>query len=327
MRALMTSRRIGLAAVLLLVGPAIPAVATGPRVAGIGGRVALTFDDLPVHGALPPATTRADIARSIVATLQATKAPPTYGFLNAKGLQDVPETAEFLQIWRGAGHPLANHTFSHMDLHRSSVEAFEQDVLAGEPALRAAMGGEDWHWFRYPYLREGDTAEKRHAVAGFLKDRGYRIAEVTLSFDDYAFNDPYARCLARNDMAGVEWLKTSYLTRASSSLLRGPEEARQLFGHDIPHVMLLHVGAFQMVMLPRLMDLLREKGFTLVALPEAQSDSAYAADSDVATSAGATLLERVRAARHLPPPTSTDGFFKAADALCRIKSGGALPHR
>jgi peptidoglycan/xylan/chitin deacetylase (PgdA/CDA1 family) len=214
-----------------------------------------------------------------------------------------------------------------MDLHRSSVEAFEQDVLAGEPALRAAMGGEDWHWFRFPYLREGDTIEKRHALARFLKDRGYRIAEVTLSFDDYAFNDPYARCLARSDTAGVEWLKRSYLSRASSSLVRGQEEARQLFGHDIPHVMLLHVGGFQMVMLPRLMDLLRERGFTLVALPEAQEDLAYAADSDVATAAGATLLERVRAARHIPPPTSTDDFFKAVGALCRIKSGGALTHR
>ena len=47
--------------------------------------------------------------------------------------------------------------------------------------------------------------------------------------------------------------------------------------------MLLHVGGFQMVMLPRLMDLLRREGFTLVTLPEAQADPAYAADSDVAT--------------------------------------------
>ena len=61
-----------------------------------------------------------------------------------------------------------------MDLHKNTVAAFEQDIVAGEPALRAAMGDEDWHWFRYPYLREGDTLEKRHAVAAFLKERGYR---------------------------------------------------------------------------------------------------------------------------------------------------------
>jgi hypothetical protein len=107
------------------------------------------------------------VVRSIVATLKAAKAPATYGFINAKGIQDAPETAEFLEIWRAAGHPLGNHTFSHMDLHMNSVEAFAQDTLANEKTLRASMGSHDWHWFRYPYLREGETADKRRAVAAW----------------------------------------------------------------------------------------------------------------------------------------------------------------
>ena len=98
---------------------------------------------------------------------------------------------------------------------------------------------------------------------------------MTLSFDDYAYNDPYARCLAAKDSAGVEWLKESYASRAAAELSRGREEAKRLYGHDIGHVMLLHVGAFQMVMLPKLMELLRDGGFDLVTLPEAQADPAY----------------------------------------------------
>jgi len=303
-------QRPGLRATLLLalVASAAPALADG--------RLALTFDDLPIHSALPADTTRSDIARSIVATLGSAKAPPTFGFVNAKGLKDAPETAEFLQIWRAAGHPLGNHAYSHMDLHKNSVADFEQDIVAGEPALRAAMGDEDWHWFRYPYLREGDTLEKRHAIAGFLKERGYRVAEVTMSFDDYAYNEPYARCLARKDTAGLEWLKESYLGRAAASLAEGQRGAREIYGRDIPHVMLLHVGAFQMVMLPRLMDLLKEKGFTLTTLPEAQADPAYAMDSDVATKDGSTLLERMRLIRRIPPPPPDD-FFARIGTLCR----------
>ena len=260
---------------------------------------------------------RSDVARSIVATLKAAKAPATYGFINAKGIKEAPETAEFLEIWRAAGHPLGNHTFSHMDLHTNSVEAFEQDTLANEKMLQASMGSSDWHWFRYPYLREGETADKRHAVAAFLKDHGYRAAEVTLSFDDYAYNDPYARCLAAKDSAGVEWLKESYASRAAAELSRGREEARRLYGHDIGHVMLLHVGAFQMVMLPKLMELLRDGGFDLVTLPEAQADPAYsAAESDVPTKGGSTLLDRTRAARGLTPPPGDDTFAKLS-ALCK----------
>jgi peptidoglycan-N-acetylglucosamine deacetylase len=279
-------------------------------------KLALTFDDLPVHGPLPPGTTRADVARSIVATLRSAKAPPTYGFINAKGLQDAPETAAFLEIWRAAGNPLGNHTFSHMDLHTHSVEAFEQDALADEPALQAAMGTSDWHWFRYPYLREGETIEKHHAIAGFLKEHGYRVAEVTMSFDDYAYNEPYVRCLAHNDSAGLDWLKESYASRAGGALARGPEEARTLYGHDIGHVMLLHVGAFQMVMLPKLMALLEQRGFALVPLAEAQADPAYS-DGDVATTGGATLLERTRTARGMPPLAGTDDIFARLNALCR----------
>jgi peptidoglycan-N-acetylglucosamine deacetylase len=295
-------------AILLLLVSAAPTLAAG--------RVALTFDDLPNHSALPAGTTRSDIARSIVAALAAAKAPPTFGFVNAKGLQEAPETAEFLQIWRGAGHPLGNHAYSHMDLHKNTVAAFEQDIVAGEPALRAAMGDEDWRWFRYPYLREGDTLAKRHAIAGFLKGRGYRVADVTMSFDDYAYNEPYARCLARGDTAGIEWLKESYLRRADASISEGQRGAREIFGRDIAHVMLLHVGAFQMVMLTSFMDLLKDRGFTLVTLPEAQADPAYAADSDVATERGATLLERVRMVRGLanPPP---DDFFAKIGEVCR----------
>jgi peptidoglycan/xylan/chitin deacetylase (PgdA/CDA1 family) len=281
-------------------------------------KVALTFDDLPVHGPLPPGTSRSDVARSIVATLKAAKAPPTYGFINAKGIQDAPETAEFLDIWRAAGHLLGNHTFSHMDLHKSSVEAFEQDTLANEKTLQASMGSSDWHWFRYPYLREGDTTSKRHAVAAFLKDHGYRAAEVTLSFDDYAYNDPYARCLAAKDSAGTSWLKESYSSRAAAELSRGREEARRLYGHDIGHVMLLHVGAFQMVMLPRLMELLDQHGFDLVTLPEAQADPAYAeADADVPTPGGATLLQRTRMARGLAADSAPDDTLARLAALCR----------
>jgi peptidoglycan/xylan/chitin deacetylase (PgdA/CDA1 family) len=307
-----TTRRalslILLAAVATTAAAAAPAART---------KVALTFDDLPVHGPLPPGVTRSDVARSIVATLKAAKAPATYGFINAKGIQDAPETAEFLEIWRAAGHPLGNHTFSHMDLHTNSVEAFEQDTLANEKTLQASMGSGDWHWFRYPYLREGETLEKRHAVAAFLKDHGYHAAEVTLSFDDYAYNEPYARCLAAKDTAAVSWLKESYASRAAAELSRGREEAKRLYGHDIGHVMLLHVGAFQMVMLPKLMEMLRDGGFDLVTLSEAQSDPVYtASESDVPTKGGSTLLDRTRAARGLTPPPGDDTFAKLSE-LCK----------
>jgi peptidoglycan-N-acetylglucosamine deacetylase len=281
-------------------------------------RVALTFDDLPSHGPLPQGLTRVDVASSIIGTLQKHKAPPTYGFINAKKIDDRPADAEVLRLWRAAGFPLGNHAYSHMDLHANPQEAFERDVLANEPALRTLMGDRDWRWFRYPYLREGDTPEKYRGVRAFLAKQGYRVAQVTLDFSDYAYNDPYARCLARNDADALAWLQQSYLDRAAESLTRGQDAARAIFGRDISHVMLLHIGGFETVMLPRLLELLHERGFVLTTLDEAQTDPAYATVPERESHWNGTLLQQLR--QRSPSADSTSSAqptFAKLGSLCR----------
>src|SRR5438270_3609276 len=109
----------------------------------------------------------------------------------------------------------------------------------------------------------------------FLKDHVNIIAEVTLSIGDYAYNDPYARCLAKNDTQAIEWLKESYLSQASEELAVRETMARQIYGRDIKHVMLLHIGSFETVMLPKLLELLKQRDYKLITLQEAESDSAY----------------------------------------------------
>src|SRR4030081_2974704 len=92
--------------------------------------VAVTIDDLPSHGALPPGMTRADVAKSILETLRQAHVPKVYGFINAKRLEEHPEDVEVLKLWRGAGFPLGNHTYAHLSINTSSVEEFEQNVAA-----------------------------------------------------------------------------------------------------------------------------------------------------------------------------------------------------
>jgi peptidoglycan/xylan/chitin deacetylase (PgdA/CDA1 family) len=315
----MTSRFTVAVAALAAAGLILAATRTTSSQAARQARVALTFDDLPSHGPVPQGLSRVDIAKRIIDTLQNYQAPPTYGFINAKKVADRPEDEDVLRVWRAAGFPLANHAYSHMDLHTNTADAFERDVLANEPALRALMGDADWHWFRYPFLREGDTPEKYHAVKAALVKHGYRIAQVTLDFNDYAYNDPYARCLAREDEEAIAWLKQSYLDRASDSLTRGQDAARAIFGRDINHVMLLHIGGFETVMLPKLLDLLRDRGFVLTTLEDAQSDPAYATVPDRQGNWNGTLLNQLRTRPSQPPaePPAGPTVFEKLGAICR----------
>jgi lysophospholipase L1-like esterase len=288
-----------------------------PGTAAETKEVALTFDDLPAHASLPPGMTRADIARSIIQALQNAHALPVYGFVNAKRLEEAPENKQVLELWRDAGFPLGNHAFSHMDLHTNSLAAFEQDVLADEPVLRELMGDQDWHWFRFPYLREGETREKHRAVMAFLKDHGYRVAEVTLTFSDQTYNDPYARCVAKNDTQAIEWMKESYLSRAAEELSVRQAMAKQIYGHDIKHVMLLHIGGFETVMLPKLLGLLQQRGYKLITLQEAESNPAYAIDPDLPAQTAGTLLDQMMTARHLTAPQRSPAPSDKLEGLCR----------
>jgi peptidoglycan/xylan/chitin deacetylase (PgdA/CDA1 family) len=127
--------------------------------------MAITFDDLPAHGALPPGGTRVAVASKITAALRDAQAPPIFGFVNGLPIEQQPADAVVFEAWRAAGFPLGNHTWSHMNLNEHSPAEFEADSSRNEPLLREWMQGEDWHWFRFPSLPKA-IHQKRKAPLG-----------------------------------------------------------------------------------------------------------------------------------------------------------------
>jgi peptidoglycan/xylan/chitin deacetylase (PgdA/CDA1 family) len=249
--------------------------------------------------------------------------PSVYGFVNAKKLEGNTDGAEALKIW-AAAEPVGNHTYAHMDLEQNPPEAFEREIEEDEPVLEllelSARGNkpkEDWHWFRYPFLHEGDTIEKRRAVRSYLKAHGYRVAQVTLDWEDYLWNTAYARCVAKNDQKSMEWLKSSYLSTASEFLDLGREEAKLVYGHEINYVLLMHLGAYSSTILPDTLDLLKKKGFKLVTLEEAESDPAYEDDPDAGLHDAGTLLDQWMQVKQIKFPEHTEKPYKELESVCQ----------
>ncbi|HEY0106078.1 MAG TPA: polysaccharide deacetylase family protein [Rhizomicrobium sp.] len=278
--------------------------------------IAITFDDLPSHAALPAGTTRMEIASQIIAALKAADTPPVYGFVNGLRLIDDAPSAPVLRLWRDAGFPLANHTYSHMNLNTNTVEAWSADTLKGEAAIAPLMAGRDWRWLRYPYLGEGDTLAKHLGGRAFLAAQGYKIAAVTMSFDDWQWNDAYARCVAKHDDKTIGAMETAFLAAADASLGYYHDLSQQLYGRDIAYVLLMHIGAFDARMLPRLLALYRSRSVSYVSLPEAESDPFYAAQLDPRLPPTPASLEQAMAARgvNFAPRVAAVLPF---DTLCR----------
>jgi peptidoglycan/xylan/chitin deacetylase (PgdA/CDA1 family) len=279
-------------------------------------QVAFTFDDLPAHGPLPPGAVRADIVKQILATLKDEHMPPVYGFVNGFRLTGYPYQAQILRDWLWAGNPLGSHTFSHLSLDVVSADRFNEDIADNESVLQKIDPTGHWHWFRYPFLDEGNTQEKRRAVRGYLKEHDYQIAEVTMDFEDYLWNEPYARCMTKHSDADVSYLEKSYINTADEYIDVFRDLSKQLYGRDIPYVLLMHVGAFDARMLPKLIALFRQKGFTFVTLQKAQSDPAYRFDPDIGYAGGGTMEELVAKVKSINYPDNTKPY-KELEKICR----------
>ena len=283
-------------------------------------QVAITFDDLPVHSSLPTGETRLQVAEQILAVIKSEKLPPVYGMVNGVQVEKDPKTFEVLKAWRAAGQPLANHGYTHMNLDKHSVAEFEKDVTDNEKLLEALMKGApekgyDWKWLRYPFLAEGDDTPKRAQVRTWLADHGYKVAEVSLEFNDYNWNPPYARCLAKGDDAGVKRLHDTYLAAARQNFMAYREEAKAVFGHEIPYVLLLHIGAFDAHMFPELIAQMKAYGYTFTTLPKAEMDPAYAIGPE-GMKGGGPLTDMVARAKGIAIP-HRDNYEKELAELCK----------
>jgi peptidoglycan/xylan/chitin deacetylase (PgdA/CDA1 family) len=287
-----------------------PAQTTAPL------QIALTFDDLPAHGPLPPGEGRPEPVRSILRTLKAEHLPPVYGFVNGFRVRDYPYQKELLTEWVAAGQPLGNHTFEHPSLDEVSAKSFIADIARNETILQQVDPNGDWHWFRYPYLDEGDTLAKRDEVRDWLFAHHYRIAEVTLDFEDYLWNDTYARCAAQHNDRAIASLEKSYLGTAEHFTDVFRSLSHQLYGRDIPYVLLLHVGAFDARMLPRLIAQFRARGFAFVTLPQAEQDPAYQFDPHIGYKGGGTLQELTAKVKGVNFPDD-EYPVKELDRMCR----------
>ncbi len=285
----------------------------GHAAAGEGSyKLAITTDDLPSHGALPAGMTRSGIAKMTLDAYAAHKVPRVYGYINAVHLKDDTDTAKVLQMWRAAGHPLGNHHVSHANVDAGTAEGFIAGIEANEPVLSELMSGENWRSFRYPFLNAGD-ATRGPVVAEWLKAHGYTIADVSMSFNDWAYTDTYARCVAKGDTAAIEAMKTRYLDEVRAQIVRGKAVSQKVYGRMIPQVLLTHIGGFGAIMLPQVLDELEKSGAKFVTLEEAQSDAAYA---EPGLKSG-LVMERTAQAKGIDISAIANTSVAGLDQMCR----------
>lgn len=262
-------------------------------------KLAITVDDLPLHSQIPSNTKRIDIARKMLDVFKRESIPEVYGFINAKKMVDEPLLVDVLKLWVDYGHPLGNHTYSHQSINKISITDFKSEIDNNEKILESLNKKMNWKYFRYPFLHEGNNLEKRNAIRSYLKEKKYVITQVTVDFEDWSWNDPYARCVDKNNSKQIKWLKKTYLKNAVDQLQRAEKISKSLFHRSISHILLLHIGAFDAEMIETLIKAYKKEGVEFMPLSEAVKDEVYAIDPAVTEEWGSELTYQIMKSKGL----------------------------
>lgn len=247
--------------------------------------VALTFDDLPAAVTTDPAEAES-FNRAILESLTKHHAA-AIGFVNGKKVDQLG-ARRVLEHWVSAGFDLGNHTYSHADLNNLTLEQFEQEVTSGEESFVPEMtkAGKAARYLRFPYNHTGDTPAKHDSVLAFLKQRGYKVAVCTIDNEDYLFNVAYRRMLENKDGESAVKLRAEYLAYTAAEIDYYSALHKQVFGREIPHVMLFHVNRLNADLMDQLLRIFEDKHYRFVSLDAAQSDPAYDTPDIWTTSSG-----------------------------------------
>ena len=162
----------------------------------------------------------------------------------------------------------------------------------------------------------GDDGDQARAIRKHLADGGYRIAEVSVDFWDWAFNAPYVRCLEQSNELGLKGLHDTYLEHAAFALNWAEAAADDLFGRRVPHILLLHAGAFDAEMLDELLTRYEKMGVAFISLDEALADPVYQIVEIDEEGNGGTLFEHLLYLRETEHPPWFTHPYSLLDAMC-----------
>jgi peptidoglycan/xylan/chitin deacetylase (PgdA/CDA1 family) len=187
---------------------------------------------------------------------------------------DRPEGRSLLGAWDDAGHLICNHSYSHLTyLSKTSYEEFAADFLRNEPII--APYHHRTTFFRYPSLKEGDTAEKRDRFRALLKEHGYRVGHVTVDASDWYVDQRMQERLQQDSKVKLEpyrdYLVAHLLDRASFYR----QLSLDVLGHEIRHTLLIHYRMINALFLQDVMAAFEKSGWTWVDADRAFEDPIF----------------------------------------------------
>ena len=250
----------------------VPAIAGKPAT-----QFSITMDDFSWRNAVKLTATERN--KAILDTLSAHSHKAAL-FVIGRNI-DTDEGKQLLAPWDKAGHLIANHTYSHRNFNapQTNVEEYQQDILRAEALLKDFPRFKKY--FRFPMLKEGDTAAKRDAMRSFFAKHGYRNGYVTIDNSDWAIDLRLTKRLTNDPAADVKPYRDFYLEHMWARSEYYDSLARRVLGRPVKHTVLVHFNLLNGLFLGEVLEMYKAKGWQLVDAEEAFGDPVFAAKPNV----------------------------------------------
>lgn len=235
-----------------------------------GQAIALTFDDGPnmadAVGLSPADRNRAILHELAEAHLKS--------ILFVARTDADPNRNGLIRQWGLEGHQIGNHTATHPNFNETSLADFERELLACDGALRDLPGFT--RRFRFPYLKEGDTAAKRDAFRAFLDANSYQPGPVSVDASDWYYSTRLSERLKLQPAADRLAYRDAYLRHLYDRAQYYDRLSQAVVGRSVAHVLLLHHNLINALFLGDVIRMFKDKGWTLIDSDAAFKDPVYA---------------------------------------------------
>ena len=195
-------------------------------------------------------------------------------FVKTKGMES--EAGKYLlKSWDSRGHKIANHTHTHPYFNSEDVNAedFRRELLKADELIKNYNNYVKF--FRFPYLKEGNSRSKIDSIRQILKDNGYRNGYVTIDASDWYIDSRLRSRLKQDAEANINDFKDFYLEHLFDRANYYEQLSYELTGRHINHTLLLHHNLAAALFLDDLIAMFKSKGWNVISSDEAYKDPIF----------------------------------------------------
>ncbi|MCV3274462.1 polysaccharide deacetylase family protein, partial [Roseobacter sinensis] len=251
--------------------------------------IAITLDDLPY--VLPSRTTPSEGLAQIQAVNDALAAHDVVATGFAVGEQIGWRSRPALNAFADAGHTIGNHSWSHPDYGTITAEQFREETRRTDEVLSNWIGTS--RFYRFPFLREGETEAAKAAAEAILSELGYVNVPVTIDTDDWRHNAEYLDALDRGNDAAAAEIVAAYVAHIQERTEHFEVLAQEGLRREVPHILLLHMNQINADHLGDILGWYEAEGWAFITVEQALSDPFYQMPNRYAGPRGLSQIERV----------------------------------